>query len=50
MNVPDLGVNSYETARPKSDADSTALAKTYNADLGVACSRSWRLAQRRSIM
>ena len=36
MNVPYLGVTPYETARPKSDADSTALAKTYNADLGVA--------------
>ncbi len=36
MNVPDLGKTPYETARPKSDADSTTLAKTYNAELGAA--------------
>jgi phospholipase/lecithinase/hemolysin len=36
MNVPDLGKTPYETARPKSDAQSTALARTYNAGLGAA--------------
>ena len=36
MNVPDLGVTPYEKARPASDADSTALAKSYNAELGAA--------------
>ena len=36
MNVPDLGVTPYEKARPASDAESSALAKTYNAELGAA--------------
>jgi phospholipase/lecithinase/hemolysin len=36
LNVPDLGKTPYEMARPGSDATSTALAQTYNADLGAA--------------
>jgi phospholipase/lecithinase/hemolysin len=36
MDVPDLGKTPYETARPASDATSSALAQTYNADLGAA--------------
>jgi phospholipase/lecithinase/hemolysin len=36
MDVPDLGKTPYEMARPASDATSTALAQTYNADLGAA--------------
>jgi phospholipase/lecithinase/hemolysin len=36
MNVPDLGASPYERARPASDAASSALAKTYNAELGAA--------------
>ncbi|HEY0185577.1 MAG TPA: SGNH/GDSL hydrolase family protein [Rhodopila sp.] len=36
MGVPDLGKTPYETARPASDAASTGLAETYNADLGTA--------------
>lgn len=36
MGVPDLGVTPYEEARPASDAASSALAQTYNADLGAA--------------
>jgi phospholipase/lecithinase/hemolysin len=36
MSVPDLGVTPYETARPASDATSSALAQTYNTDLGAA--------------
>jgi phospholipase/lecithinase/hemolysin len=36
MNVPDLGKTPYEMARPASDATSSALAQTYNTDLGAA--------------
>lgn len=36
LNVPDLGVTPYETARPATDAPSSALARTYNAELGTA--------------
>jgi phospholipase/lecithinase/hemolysin len=36
MDVPDLGKTPYETARPTSDAASTSLAQSYNADLGTA--------------
>jgi phospholipase/lecithinase/hemolysin len=36
MNVPDLGNTPYENARPRTDASSSTLAKTYNADLGTA--------------
>jgi phospholipase/lecithinase/hemolysin len=36
MSVPDLGKTPYETARPASDATSSALAQTYNTDLGAA--------------
>ena len=36
LNLPDLGKTPYEMARPASDADSTAMAETYNADLGAA--------------
>jgi phospholipase/lecithinase/hemolysin len=36
MSVPDLGKTPYEAARPASDAASSSLAQTYNADLGVA--------------
>lgn len=36
MNAPDLGVTPYENARPASDAASSALAKSYNAQLGAA--------------
>jgi phospholipase/lecithinase/hemolysin len=36
MGVPDLGKTPYEMARPASDATSSALAQTYNADLGAA--------------
>jgi phospholipase/lecithinase/hemolysin len=36
MGVPDLGNTPYEQARPLSDAASSSLAQTYNADLGAA--------------
>jgi phospholipase/lecithinase/hemolysin len=36
MGVPDLGKTPYEMARPASDATSSALAQTYNANLGAA--------------
>lgn len=36
MDVPDLGKTPYETARPATDAASSALAQTFNADLGAA--------------
>jgi phospholipase/lecithinase/hemolysin len=36
MSVPDLGKTPYEAARPASEATSSALAQTYNADLGAA--------------
>jgi phospholipase/lecithinase/hemolysin len=36
MSVTDLGVTPYETARPASDATSSTLAQTYNAELGAA--------------
>jgi phospholipase/lecithinase/hemolysin len=36
MGVPDLGKTPYELARPASDATSSALAQTYNTDLGAA--------------
>lgn len=36
MSVPDLGVTPYETARPATDATSSALAQSYNAELGTA--------------
>jgi phospholipase/lecithinase/hemolysin len=36
MDVPDLGKTPYEMARPASDATSSALAQTYNAELGTA--------------
>jgi len=36
MDVPDLGKTPYEMASPASDATSTSLAETYNAELGVA--------------
>jgi phospholipase/lecithinase/hemolysin len=36
MGVPDLGKTPYELARPISDANSSALAQTYNAELGAA--------------
>jgi phospholipase/lecithinase/hemolysin len=36
MSVPDLGVTPYEQARPTTAATSSALAQTYNTDLGVA--------------
>jgi phospholipase/lecithinase/hemolysin len=36
MSVPDLGKTPYEMARPASDATSSALAQTYNTDLGAA--------------
>lgn len=36
MGVPDLGKTPYEEARPASDAASSALAQTYNTDLGAA--------------
>ena len=36
IDLPDLGKTPYELARPNSNAASTALAQTYNADLGVA--------------
>lgn len=34
LDVPDLGKTPYETARPLSDATSSALAQQYNAELG----------------
>ena len=36
LGVPDLGKSPYEMARPGSDATSSALAQTYNAELGAA--------------
>jgi phospholipase/lecithinase/hemolysin len=36
MGAPDLGKTPYEMARPASDATSSALAQTYNTDLGAA--------------
>jgi phospholipase/lecithinase/hemolysin len=36
MGVPDLGITPYEQARPATDADSSAMAQTYNNDLGAA--------------
>ena len=36
LDVPDLGKTPYERARPISDATSSALAQTYNAELGAA--------------
>jgi phospholipase/lecithinase/hemolysin len=36
MGAPDLGKTPYEMARPASDATSSALAQTYNTDLGTA--------------
>jgi phospholipase/lecithinase/hemolysin len=36
MSVPDLGVTPYEKARPASDATSSALAQSYNSELGAA--------------
>jgi phospholipase/lecithinase/hemolysin len=36
LDVPDLGKTPYERARPTSDATSSALAQTYNAELGAA--------------
>ncbi len=36
MSVPDLGVTPYEKARPASDATSSALAQSYNNELGAA--------------
>jgi phospholipase/lecithinase/hemolysin len=36
MGVPDLGKTPYEMARPASDAQSSALAQSYNAGLGAA--------------
>jgi outer membrane lipase/esterase len=36
MGIPDLGKTPNEMARPASDATSTALAQTYNAELGAA--------------
>ena len=36
LDVPDLGKTPYEMARPASDAASSNLAATYNAELGAA--------------
>ena len=36
MGVPDLGIAPYEMARPASDATSSALAQSFNSDLGSA--------------
>jgi phospholipase/lecithinase/hemolysin len=36
LGVPDLGKTPYEMARPASDATSSALAQSYNTDLGAA--------------
>lgn len=36
MGVPDLGKTPYEMARPTTDAASSALAQTFNSDMGSA--------------